>query len=445
MKLRYIANACFLIELAGGRRILTDPWFCGPCQQTWWNFPPVHDRLADEVRACRPDFLYISHLHHDHLHAESLAGFDRATPVIVGAMNTPNLKNALAALGFRTLIETPFEARAPLADTGAELVLFKDFHGNTLGDDTQVAYDLDTSLYLFDRDGTRLFLAVDNTILPADAARIAQTWGAPDIAQLPYVSASLYPMAMMDYDDAGKHAAMTAIRARTAANFRELTRALRPKRVIPAGGEYVLGGPAASLSRFLPQPLASELFAELDTAGMGVALAKLYPGDELVSATLEIDRDPDAMFRDFTDTDRAAYAMTLADRPASFAEVALPADTPFDWARALKKCAANYAARRAKMDFAPAMDVYLDVLGPDGGRRLLFRYALDSAEAGPCEAAGERARLTYRLDERLLFCLVTGLLSWNAMEASALIGVSRAPDVYVHDLHRSMVHFTLLS
>ena len=53
--------------------------------------------------------------------------------------------------------------------------------------------------------------------------------------------------------------------------------------------------------------------------------------------------------------------------------------------------------------------------------------------------------LTYRLDERLLFCLVTGLVSWNAMEASALIGVSREPDVYVHDLHRSMVHFTLLS
>jgi L-ascorbate metabolism protein UlaG (beta-lactamase superfamily) len=165
MKLR-IANACFLITLAGGRRMLTDPWFCGPCQQTWWNFPPVHDRLTAEVRASGPDFLYISHLHHDHLHAESLVGFARATPVIVGQMNTPNLKNALAALGFRTLIETPFETRAALANTGAELVLFKDFHGNTLGDDTQVDYDLDTSLYLFDADGARLFLAVDNTILP---------------------------------------------------------------------------------------------------------------------------------------------------------------------------------------------------------------------------------------------------------------------------------------
>jgi UDP-MurNAc hydroxylase len=449
MRLQYVANAAFLITLAGGRRILTDPWFCGACQQTWWNFPPVHDRLADEVRQSRPDFLYISHLHHDHLHAESLATFDRATPVLVGAMNTPNLRSALAALGFRTLIETPFETRAALADTGAEVVLFKDFHGNTLGDDTQVDYDLDTSLYLTDADGTRLFLAVDNTILPADAARIAADYGAPDIAQLPYVSASLFPMAMADYDDAAKAAATRALRARTAANFRELARALGAKRVIPAGGEYVLGGPAAAQSRFLPQPLASELACELTAAGLDGRLAKLYPGDALESATLQIERDPDARFRGFTDDERAAYALTLADRAPSFAELALPHDLAFDWPRALKKCAANYAARRARMGFAPAMDVYLDVRTPDGARRLLFRHALDSADCGVCQAegdfGGERARLTYRLDERLLFCLVTGLLSWNAMEASALIGVARTPDVYQHDLHRSMAHFTLLS
>ena len=445
MKLQYVANACFLITLAGGRRILTDPWFCGACQQTWWNFPPVHERLADEIRRSRPDFLYISHLHHDHLHAESLASFDRATPVIVGKMNTPNLKTALAALGFRNLIETPFEVRTVLAAAGAELVLFKDFHGNTLGDDTQIEYDLDTSLYLFDADGTRLFLAVDNTILPADAARIAQTWGAPDIAQLPYVSASLFPMAMSDYDDARKQAEASRLRARTAANFRELTRALRPNRVIPAGGEYVLGGPAAPLSRFLPQPLPSELATELASVGLEEALDKLYPGDELDSATLQVTRDPDAALREFTDADRAAYAITLAGRAPSFTELVLPTDAPFDWGRALKKCAANYAARRAKMNFAPAMDVYLDVVRPDGHRHFLFRYALDGPEAGFCEGEGERARLTYRLDERLLFCLINALVSWNAMEASALIGVSRNPDVYVLDLHRSMVHFTLLS
>ena len=56
-----------------------------------------------------------------------------------------------------------------------------------------------------------------------------------------------------------------------------------------------------------------------------------------------------------------------------------------------------------------------------------------------------RARLTYTMDEKLLFALVTGLVSWNAIEASALMPIRRSPDVYEHDLHRSIVHFSLLS
>lgn len=447
MRFRYIANACFEITLSTGEVLLTDPWFDGPCQQTWWNFPPAPDGLKAEVWASRPDYLYISHLHHDHLHPQTLEPFARDIPVLIGRMNTPNLRNALTQLGFTTLREVAFETPTPLGDKGVQAVLFKDFHGNTRGDDSQVEYDLDTSLYLTDADGTRLFLAVDNTILPADGERIARQYGAPDIAQIPYASASLFPMAMADYDDARKLAAMRASRRRTAGNFRDVFLALGARRAIPAGGEYVLGGPAAPLSRFLPQPLESELHAALDEAGHGDALVKLYPGDALDSASLAVTTDPRTGYRGFDDALRAGYALTLAHRAPSFTELALPADTAFDWTRALKKCAANFAARRAKMGLSLPMDVYLDARDEAGERAFLFRLALDSDTGAMASAveAGARASLTYELDARMLFCLITGLLSWNAMEASALLGIRRAPDVYEHDLHRAMVHFTLLS
>ncbi|MDQ0462677.1 L-ascorbate metabolism protein UlaG (beta-lactamase superfamily) [Caulobacter ginsengisoli] len=431
MKIRYIANACFHITLSTGQTLLTDPWFDGPCQQTWWNFPPVPDALKAQIWASRPDAIYISHLHHDHLHPQTLAPFDRATPVIIGKMNTPNLRAALNVLGFTNLIEVPFETRH--AWGAAELVLFKDFHGNTKGDETAVEYDLDTSIYLYDPDGARLFNAVDNTILPADAARIAAEYGVPDIAMLPYASASLYPMAMGDYDDAKKLEAMRAIRTRTTANFRENFKALGPKRVIPAGGEYVLGGPVAELSRYLPQPLEAELAAEV-----GEALAKLHPGDELDSEILAITREKDAPFRNFTDDQRAAYAMTLADHHPSYVTLNLPRDLPFDWTRALKKCAANYAARREKMGLSIPADIHLDVR--DGGGNPLTTFSFSAGDG-----EGERASLTYQLDRNLLFALITGLLSWNAIEASALMTIRRDPDVYLHDLHRGIVHFTLVS
>jgi hypothetical protein len=199
----------------------------------------------------------------------------------------------------------------------------------------------------------------------------------------------------------------------------------------------VLGGPAAAQSAFLPQPLEGELAAVLgERAG---ALAKLYPGDELDSATLAISRDARATYRGFTDAQRAAYALTLAGESPSYTQLTLPGDAEFDWPRALKKCAANYTARRVRMGLSIAMDVYF------AAGDLLFRLGLDSDEAGMVAAEGARDRLTYSLDQRLLFALITGLLSWNAMEASALIAVRRTPDVYTHDLHRSIVHFTLLS
>jgi L-ascorbate metabolism protein UlaG (beta-lactamase superfamily) len=446
MKIRYIANACFQITLSNGKTLLTDPWIEGPCQQTWFNFPPVGEALRAEVYASPPACLYISHLHHDHLHPQTLAHLDRATPVLIGKLNTPNLRGALAKLGFTAITEIDFERRQAVAALGCDAVLFRDFHGNTQGDATLVEYDLDTSIYLYDADGSTLFNAVDNTILPTDATRIAAEYGAPDVAILPYASASLYPMAMADFDAAQKAAASQRIRERTAGNFAANFAAIGARFVVPAGGEYVLGGPVAALSQYLPQPLAADLAARM--GGAAGALRKLYPGDALDSATGLAVADRRATYRDFDDAARAAYAMTLAGEAPSYTKVSLPDDLPFDWPRALKKCAGNFHRRREAMGLAPAIDIYLEVVSwPERAPRFLYRLAMDSDAAAMTGQVADdaRARLTYTIDEKLLFCLVTGLVSWNAMEASALMPIRRSPDVYEHDLHRSIVHFSLLA
>jgi L-ascorbate metabolism protein UlaG (beta-lactamase superfamily) len=446
MRIRYIANACFQITLSNGRLLLTDPWIEGPCQQTWHNFPPVGEALRAQVYGRAPDAIYISHLHHDHLHPQTLAHFDPATPILIGKLNTPNLRGALARLGFSAIHELEFESRVALPPLGCEAVLFRDFHGNTRGDATLVEYDLDTSIFLYDPDGTRLFNAVDNTILPPDAARIAAEYGEPDVAILPYASASLYPMAMAEFDDAQKAAATRASRERTGANFAANAAAIGANWVVPAGGEYVLGGPVAAQSRFLPQPLACELAEAL---GDGAArLRKLYPGDALDCANGEADADPRATHRDFDDDGRAAYALNLEGEAPSYTKVELPHDLPFDWARALKKCAGNFHKRRTGMGLSPAIDVYLEVVSwPERAPRFVYKLAMDSDAGAMVGVVADdgRAWLAYEIDEKLLFCLVTGLVSWNAIEASALMPIRRAPDVYEHDLHRSIVHFSLLA
>lgn len=454
MQIQYVANSCFLIRLASGRRLLTDPWFKGPCQQTWWNYPPVHAALTRRVEACRPDWIYISHLHHDHLHAESLRGFARETPVLIGRMNTPNLRGALQRMGFERIVEQPFEEPFALEPDGCRAVLFSDFHATTAGDDSGLDYDLDTSIYLLDADGARVFNAVDNTIQPDDAARIRARFGTPHVAMVPYASASIFPMGMSDYDDAQKLAAAQAVKRRTARRFAEVATALGTEIAIPAGGEYVLGGPAAAQSRFLPQPLEDELREAMAAQGGAVgdgaaeAVVKLYPGDSLDTADLAAGpvRDSEAL-RDGSDERRAAYAMTLADRTPDYARVAVEALQP-DWGRILGRCSKALVARCARIGYAPAMDLVLRVRDyASGVHRFDYAVRLDDGGAGFMEpgAGGERARLVYSLDERLLFCLVSGLLSWNAMEASALIGLTRRPDVYDPEIHRVIVYFTMLS
>ena len=412
--------------------ILTDPWFEGPCQQTWWNFPPLDADLFGRGQGAETRLsLYQPPASRPSAPPVPQAHFDRATPGDHRQDEHPQPGlGAEKAEGFSNLLPFAFETRTALPGAGCDIVLFRDFHGNTAGDDSVLEYDLDTSLYLFDADGARVFNAVDNTIRPEDAERIAAEYGAPDVAMLPYASASLYPMAMADYDDAQKTAARDRIRARTSANFAEVCRELKPGRVIPAGGEYVLGGSVADQSRAsCPSRWRANCAPPWTRpASRRTPWSSSIPGTHWTAAPRSATRNPKAVMRGFSDDDRAAYALTLAGQPESYTGVALPPGLDFEWSRAMGKAARNYLERRRRLGLSIDMDVYIEAVSyPARERMFLFKFALDGEAFGMREALDEpqRKRLIYRIDERMLFCLLTGLVSWNAMEASALLQVQR--------------------
>jgi L-ascorbate metabolism protein UlaG (beta-lactamase superfamily) len=72
MKVTFIGHASILIE-ANGVRILSDPWWNGPCfGAQWWLYPDAFLAAVEE----RPiDYIYISHGHHDHFHPPTLRQF----------------------------------------------------------------------------------------------------------------------------------------------------------------------------------------------------------------------------------------------------------------------------------------------------------------------------------------------------------------------------------
>src|SRR6476469_7057768 len=107
MRATSIGHAGIFIETRFGS-ILCDPWFVPAFFGSWFVFPR-NDQLPVDLQAGieRPDFLYVSHLHGDHLDEAFLADHvDRPATVLLTDFPTGELERRLRSLGFRDFVAT---------------------------------------------------------------------------------------------------------------------------------------------------------------------------------------------------------------------------------------------------------------------------------------------------------------------------------------------------
>lgn len=105
MQIEMFGHACFMCETQDCR-ILMDPWISGPSNfRSWWHIPSVRHSVAQVVEAA--NYIYISHLHNDHFHPESLGQIERKPAVLIPRLYHNRLRQRLQRLGFRKIIELP--------------------------------------------------------------------------------------------------------------------------------------------------------------------------------------------------------------------------------------------------------------------------------------------------------------------------------------------------
>ncbi len=107
MRATSIGHAGILVDTVDGS-IVCDPWFLPQFHGSWFVFPR-NDQLSPELmeRICNPTYLYVSHIHADHLDEGWLVEhMNKDTTVLVPGYPTHELERILRGLGFYNIVRT---------------------------------------------------------------------------------------------------------------------------------------------------------------------------------------------------------------------------------------------------------------------------------------------------------------------------------------------------
>ena len=122
VKVRWLNHATVHIE-CNNIKIICDPWLFGPAFMTgWWLAGPSPQDSIQLLKEA--DFVYISHNHPDHLHAETLAVLNRDKNIIVGDFQSKSCEKYLKSLQFTNINVVPFSQLFELTE-GFQFSIFK--------------------------------------------------------------------------------------------------------------------------------------------------------------------------------------------------------------------------------------------------------------------------------------------------------------------------------
>lgn len=193
MKTTFVGHAAILVETKG-LRILSDPWWQGPCfGAQWWIYPKPS---LDAVDSAPVDYIYVSHGHADHLHLGTLRRFPNTTKVLVS--DTLDLTPSLQRAGFE-VIEVGQDEEIDLGN-GVKCRIIPTYADDTLmvlSDGEEVSMNLNDALH-----------ASPGYIQDSIIARLKQLYPKVDYVFCGYGIASHFPNC---YVIPGKDNAKTAI------------------------------------------------------------------------------------------------------------------------------------------------------------------------------------------------------------------------------------------
>ncbi|MEB3064636.1 MBL fold metallo-hydrolase [[Mycobacterium] zoologicum] len=224
MQVTSVGHAGFRIETPAGS-ILCDPWVNPAYFASWFPFPDNSELDWDALGDC--DYLYISHLHHDHFDPRHLSKHvNKDAVVLLPDFPVPDLRGELEKLGFHRFFETEDSVRhtvsGPKGELDVMIIALRAPADGPIGDSGLVVHDGTTTV--FNMNDCR---PIDLDVLGA--------FDAIDVHLLQYSGAIWYPM-VYDMPARAKEAFGTQKRQRQMDRARQYIDHVGATWVVPSAG-----------------------------------------------------------------------------------------------------------------------------------------------------------------------------------------------------------------
>lgn len=435
MKVRYIASACVVVEHQG-IRVLCDPWLTdGAYYGSWYHYPPL--RFAPEDLA-DVEYLYISHIHPDHLDPETLKRIPKSIPVLILDYADKFVLRILQGLGFERIVEIPHGGRQVLgphffvelyAADNCDPTMCGRFMSCVLPTPYTRTMWID-SLALFHGGGRTVVNANDSPYALARAVCdvILKRHAAVDFAMVGYSGAGEYPQCFDNLDEREKIEKAEAKRQQFLGQAVQYLTHLRPSAYMPFAGKYTLGGRLARLNSLRGVPeleeAASALQARLKNESSPPAAVLLNSGECYDVETGRASSD----YVPLNPAEKQRYVEdVLAKKPFHYeADCYVPERERVDLAPRLDEAYKRLNRYRQKWGYRSEWKVYLDT-----GQPQLYCIPFDDGEVGKTSRGWEREPFVrISLDYSLLAMILDRKAHWNNAAIGSHLRFFRRPDVY---------------
>ena len=442
MKITHLASACNIIQ-HGNIKILSDPWLVEKAfYGSWTHYPPldIDFSMLEDI-----DYIYISHIHPDHMCRETLDKINPDIPVLIHNYDAKFVKDNLEHWG-RKVIELEhgekFHCGEGLniyiyaADNCDPSLCFK-FLGCGKMESKFGSTSIDT-MAVFENEKNSILNVNDcpyelsRTVLN----RILKKHFDITMLLVGYTGAGSYPQCWKNYSDEDK---INIYGKRKKDKFLKMgvdyINHVTPKYYMPFAGTYVFQGPLVKLEKFKCAPELEEALeyykSKVDlSTGILLNINEYFDLEKCRQSRkyIPIDKEQKEKYMNNVLVHRK-YDFDFDD------EVILQ-----NLLKLVPRAYERFDNKRAELNFSSDINIYLDLVD---NKLLKISCCGDGYEVLDKKDFYDENYVSYTVEVKLLHRILKGpkYAHWNNAEIGSHITFSRDPDIYNRALHFCMNYF----